>query len=97
MLLYSIELTICIRCTARNNNLDGGGGRRSHELTEALLDVLDPQTLSNDYGIIHDIVVCGFASRFSFQPSSPESTSLLLRTSPAQTSMNLLRQTCFIN
>jgi len=97
MLLYLIELTICIRCTAHNNNLDGSGGRWSHKITEALLGVLDPQTLSNEYGIIHDIVVCMYSSHFSFQPSSPESTSLLIWTSPMQTSMNLLCQTCFIN
>lgn len=56
--LNKINLLYTIRCTTHNNNLDGGGGRLSHELTDTLLAVLDPQTLSNDYGIIHDIVVC---------------------------------------
>jgi len=51
------NLPFTIRCTARNNNLDGGGGRRSHDLSEALLNVLDPQTLSSDYGIVPDVVV----------------------------------------
>jgi len=46
-----------IRCSARNNNLDGGSGRHSHELSEALANVLDPHTLSDDYGIVNDILV----------------------------------------
>lgn len=59
-MLHSIELTVCTRCTAHNNNLDGGGGLQSHELMEVLLNLLDPQMLSSDYGIVHDIVVHGF-------------------------------------
>ncbi|KIM59004.1 hypothetical protein SCLCIDRAFT_27590 [Scleroderma citrinum Foug A] len=62
VLLTGVVQGWCPRCTARNNNLDGGGGHRSRELTEALLDVLDPQTLLNDYGIVHNIVP--FTSNF---------------------------------
>jgi len=50
-------LLFSIRCSARNNNLDGGSGCHSHELSEALADVLDPCMLSDDYGIVNDILV----------------------------------------
>ena len=61
-------LLFSVRCSAKNNNLDGGGGRHSHELSEALIAVLDPRMLSDDYGIVNDILVrmCLF---FSVQPS----------------------------
>jgi Plavaka transposase len=46
-----------IRCDAPSDNLDGEGGRRSHELTLALFDALDKKALWDDYGIIDDIMV----------------------------------------
>jgi len=46
-----------IRCSAQNNNLDGASGCHSHELSEALTNVLDPHTLSDDYGIVNNILV----------------------------------------
>jgi len=58
-------LLFSIRCTAQNNNLDGGGGCRSHELSEALTAVLDPRTLSEEYGIVSNILVRVYI------PSSP--------------------------
>jgi len=51
-------LLFSIRCSTQNNNLDGGDGHRSHELSEALADVLDPHTLSDDYGIVNNILLC---------------------------------------
>ncbi|KIM61542.1 hypothetical protein SCLCIDRAFT_25845 [Scleroderma citrinum Foug A] len=62
VLLTGVVQGWCPWCTTRNNNLDGGGGGRSHELMEVLLDLLDPQMLSSDYGIVHDIVP--FTSEF---------------------------------
>jgi len=61
-------LLFSVRCSAKNNNLDGGSGCRSHELSEALIAVLDPHMLLDDYGIVNDILVraCLF---FSVQPS----------------------------
>ena len=50
-------LLFSIRCSAQNNSLDGGGGRHSHELSEALSDLMDPHTLSDDYGIVNNILV----------------------------------------
>jgi hypothetical protein len=48
------------RCNAWHDDLDGEGGRRSHELTLALFDVLDKKRLWEDYGIVDDIMVrCG--------------------------------------
>jgi len=38
-------------------DLDGEGGRHSHEHTNALLDLLDLKTLWDDYGIVGDIIV----------------------------------------
>jgi Holliday junction resolvase RusA-like endonuclease len=47
------------RCDAPAKNLDGDvGGRRTHNLTKALFDVLDGGTLWNDYGIVDEILVC---------------------------------------
>ncbi|KAG6825100.1 hypothetical protein H0H92_004703 [Tricholoma furcatifolium] len=51
-LLACIVQGWCARCTARFDDLDGPGGRRSHELTEALSDVLGKRALWDDYGII---------------------------------------------
>lgn len=44
------------RCNAAWNNLDGEGGRRSHELTLALFNALDRVALWDDYGIVSDIM-----------------------------------------
>ncbi|KIM54141.1 hypothetical protein SCLCIDRAFT_137404 [Scleroderma citrinum Foug A] len=55
VLLTCVVQVWCPWCTTHNNNLDGGGGCWSHKLSEVLHDVLDPQILSNDYGI-HNIV-----------------------------------------
>ncbi|PPQ82127.1 hypothetical protein CVT24_012430, partial [Panaeolus cyanescens] len=47
----------CPRCTAKWNNLDGGGGsRRSHELHLALMDALGPTVLWDEYGIVTGIM-----------------------------------------
>jgi len=34
------------------------GGHRSKELRDALIDVLEPQVLRDEYGIVYDVVVC---------------------------------------
>ena len=47
----------CSRCTARADNLDGEGGRRSHELTLAAMAALDAKTLWDEYGIVSDLMV----------------------------------------
>ena len=46
------------RCDAHWNKLDEGGGRRSHELTEALFKALGTKALWDDYGIIDGVMVC---------------------------------------
>lgn len=51
---YSDEIKC--RCNAAWDNLDGEGGRRSHELTLALFDALDRVALWDDYGIVSDIM-----------------------------------------
>ncbi len=50
-----------IRCTALSTDLDGAGGHRSQELTEALLEEFkesDSQVLWHNYGIDVNILVC---------------------------------------
>ena len=39
-------------------NLDGQAGRRSHNLTRGLKQIIDSKTLWDDYGIDDDITVC---------------------------------------
>ncbi|KIM52381.1 hypothetical protein SCLCIDRAFT_32667 [Scleroderma citrinum Foug A] len=56
VLLACVVQGWCPWCTSQNNNLDGGSGCCSHELSGALTDVLDPHTLSNNYGIVNDIM-----------------------------------------
>ncbi|KAG6805672.1 hypothetical protein H0H92_014423, partial [Tricholoma furcatifolium] len=56
VLLACIVQGWCPRCTARFDDLDGAGGRRSHEHTLALFDVLGKASLWDDYGIISDIM-----------------------------------------
>ncbi|KAM6503138.1 hypothetical protein JOM56_000081 [Amanita muscaria] len=46
----------CPLCTASNKDLDGEGGRRTHELTEVLMDAHDGKTLWFDYGIVPGIM-----------------------------------------
>jgi hypothetical protein len=48
------------RCTAHQNNLDGGGGRRSRDHTELLVSELELGVLWDEYGLVGDIVVCLF-------------------------------------
>ena len=49
-----------IRCTACQDDLDGGGGRRSHDHTELLVSELELGVLWEEYGLVGDIVVCLF-------------------------------------
>ncbi|KAG6811290.1 hypothetical protein H0H92_008157 [Tricholoma furcatifolium] len=56
VLLACIVQGWCARCTARFDNLDGPGGRRSHELTESLFESLGVKALWDDYGIISGIL-----------------------------------------
>ena len=43
---------------APSNDLDIGGERRSHVLTNALVNAVDPGTLWFQYGIVADVTVC---------------------------------------
>ncbi|KAJ7240897.1 hypothetical protein C8J57DRAFT_1561882 [Mycena rebaudengoi] len=56
VLLACIVQGWCARCTASNKDLDGEGGRRSHDHTDALFDAFDHKTLWDDYGIIPDVI-----------------------------------------
>jgi hypothetical protein len=55
--LQLILLVLHYRCTARYNNLDGGGGRRSREHTELLVSELELGVLWDEYGLVGDVVV----------------------------------------
>ncbi|KAG6818469.1 hypothetical protein H0H93_004738 [Arthromyces matolae] len=57
VLLACIVQGWCSRCTATFDNLDGPGGRRSHEHTLALFDALGKRSLWDDYSIVSDIMV----------------------------------------
>ncbi|KAG6905029.1 hypothetical protein DXG01_005543 [Tephrocybe rancida] len=46
----------CAKCNALHNNLDGEGGRRSHDLTLALMDAMGSQVLWDEYGIVDGIM-----------------------------------------
>ncbi len=46
-----------VRCTARPEDLDGEGGRRSREHTELLVHELELGVLWDEYGLVGDIVV----------------------------------------
>ncbi|KZP04646.1 hypothetical protein FIBSPDRAFT_915040 [Athelia psychrophila] len=54
-LLACIVQGWCPRCTARPDDLDGAGGRRSHDHTDNLAAVLSLKALWEDYGIVGDI------------------------------------------
>jgi hypothetical protein len=45
------------RCTASSKDLDGEGGRRSHEHTVSLFETLDAKELWDEYGIVDDVMV----------------------------------------
>ncbi|KAI9439187.1 hypothetical protein H4582DRAFT_2111330 [Lactarius indigo] len=61
-LLACIVQGWCPRCTALPSNLDIGGERRSQELMNALINVLDPGSLWSQYGIVG--YVMPFTSEF---------------------------------
>ena len=46
-----------VRCTARPEDLDGEGGRRSCEHTELLVSELELGVLWDEYGLVGDVVV----------------------------------------
>lgn len=55
-------ISIAIRCRARPEYLDDPcAGKRTHELTDALIDTYDPGTLWATEGIRNDVVVRGTA------------------------------------
>ncbi|PPQ73084.1 hypothetical protein CVT24_009448 [Panaeolus cyanescens] len=57
VLLACIVQNWCPLCTAQWNKLDDSeAGRRSHKLTEALMDVMGPKALWSDFGIIDGIL-----------------------------------------
>nr|GAT57072.1 predicted protein [Mycena chlorophos] len=56
VLLACVVQGWCARCTASNKNLDGEGGRRTQEHTDALFEALDHKTLWDQYGIIPDVL-----------------------------------------
>ncbi|KAF8171247.1 hypothetical protein K438DRAFT_2024120 [Mycena galopus ATCC 62051] len=56
VLLTCVVQGWCPRCTASNKNLDGEGGRRTQEHTEALFDIFDHKRLWDEYGIIGDVL-----------------------------------------
>ena len=45
------------RCTAMNTDLDGQAGRRSHDLTAKLKEIINSKMLWEEYGIDDDITV----------------------------------------
>ena len=45
------------RCTAMPDNLDRQAGRRSHELTRRLMEIINSKLLWDEYGIDDDITV----------------------------------------
>ncbi|KAJ7144655.1 hypothetical protein C8R44DRAFT_916737 [Mycena epipterygia] len=55
VMLAGIVQNWCAKCTAMSNNLDGDG-RRTHALTDTLLDSFDGNILWDEYGIDEDIV-----------------------------------------
>jgi hypothetical protein len=46
------------RCDVPGETLEGEGGRRTQEHTEALMAAFDAKTLWSDYGVIAGIMVC---------------------------------------
>ncbi|KAG6824752.1 hypothetical protein H0H92_005914, partial [Tricholoma furcatifolium] len=53
---YPEQVLLACIVQARFDNLDSAGGRRSHQHTLALFDVLGKASLWDDYGIISDIM-----------------------------------------
>ncbi|KAJ7698292.1 hypothetical protein B0H17DRAFT_1158368 [Mycena rosella] len=56
VLLACIVQGWCARCDASNKDLDGEGGRRSHDHTDALFEVFDHKAMWDDYGIIPEVI-----------------------------------------
>ncbi|KAJ7683440.1 hypothetical protein B0H17DRAFT_1160912 [Mycena rosella] len=56
VLLACIVQGWCARCDASNKDLDGEGGRRSHDHTDALFEAFDHKTMWDDYGVIPDVI-----------------------------------------
>ncbi|KAJ7648027.1 hypothetical protein FB45DRAFT_783012 [Roridomyces roridus] len=52
VLLTCVVQGWCSRCTASNDDLDGEGGRRTQEHTEALFDLFEHKRLWDEYGIV---------------------------------------------
>jgi hypothetical protein len=50
-------ISLVYRCTAKQVNLDGGGGQRSREHTELLVSEFELGVLWDEYGLVGDIVV----------------------------------------
>jgi len=61
------------RCTANAKDLDGGGGRRSREHTEELVESFGLKALWEEYGLVGDVTVCGLRT-----PNCPETEVHLL-------------------
>lgn len=57
-LLPPQQFSLYYRCTARKDDLDGGGGHRSREHTELLVSEFELGTLWDEYGLVGDIIVC---------------------------------------
>ncbi|KAI0704619.1 hypothetical protein C8Q76DRAFT_820240 [Earliella scabrosa] len=55
-LLACIVQGWCAKCDASRVNLDGDADRRSHEVTEHLLDSMGLKDLWDDYGIVGDLL-----------------------------------------
>ncbi|KAI1783291.1 hypothetical protein LXA43DRAFT_977191 [Ganoderma leucocontextum] len=55
-LLACIVQGWCPKCDAHRDNLDEGGTKRSHSVTEPLLDALSLKALWDDYGIVGDLL-----------------------------------------
>jgi len=55
-LLTCVVQRWCPRCTAKRGNLDGGGGRRSREHTELLMNKFELGVLWDEYGLVGDVV-----------------------------------------
>ena len=53
---------LIIRCTARQNDLDGGGGLRFRDHTELLVSEYELGVLWDEFGLVGDIVVCVFGN-----------------------------------
>ena len=52
-----LKLTYPCRCDAHRDDLDGDSDRRTHAVTDYLLDALDLKHLWDEYGIVGDLLV----------------------------------------